>query len=104
MNEKQTTEQQPLAQAVVAQVEQAVRPGAEAGEVAMCDCTLRVNQKLSCTGHQLSMGFSIHPQTNVVSAYLLLRTEKATLPATKKRGACPVVPARFCPFCGQKAA
>lgn len=70
----------------------------------MCDCTKKVNEKLAATGHQLSMGFAIHPQTHDVSAYLLLRTEKATAPATKKRGACPPVPARYCPFCGQKAA
>lgn len=68
----------------------------------MCNCVQKVNQKLAESGHQLSMGLSIHPQTMVVSARLLMKTERATLPPTKKRGACPPVPARFCPFCGAR--
>lgn len=69
----------------------------------MCDCTKQVNAKLAETGHQLSMGFAIHPQTMDVTARLLMKTERATVPATKKRGPCPNVPATFCPFCGDKA-
>lgn len=69
----------------------------------MCDCTKKMNEKLAQTGHQLSMGFLLHPQTNTMTAHLLLRTEKATV-STGKRGRCPAVPVRYCPFCGEKAA
>ena len=69
----------------------------------MCECTQRINERLGRTGHQLSMGFAINSQTGEVSAYLLVKTERATLPATVKKGPCPAVPVRFCPFCGEKA-